>query len=261
MDSITQSTLPRLTQENTLTLTQLALSPYHHHAHSFENPSLPFSLLPLLHPATPLFRQCALACFLQAWLDRNDALLITALRLLRDDANTTLPSVEQIVAAEPVRVVTVRASSPTEEALFTHLFHRLALRTLRLFTQAFTAADASACVQQQCVLLQRWQEELQAAVDQSAEALRSLDAAVLRLLLGAVKEGGIDPFVAPVMELWQYTGGEAIVEACVESVEATKEVEECELRENSVMWRKNGLLLRIEINRDNGLVVQWKGDA
>ena len=262
MDTITQSTLSRITQENTLTLTQLALSPYHHHSHSFEGLSLPFSLLPLLHPTTALFRQCALACFLQAWLDRNDALLITALRLLHDDPNTTLPSIEQIVAAEPVRVVTVRASSPTEEALFTHLFHRLALRTLRLFTQAFTTAtDASTCPQQQCALLQRWQEELQDAVDRSAEALRSLDAGVLRLLLGAVKEGGIDPFVAPVMELWQYVGGEAIVEACVASIEVTKEVEECELRENGVVWRKSGVLLRIEKNRDNGLTVQWKGDG
>ena len=262
MDTITQSTLSRITQENTLTLTQLTLSPYHHHSHSFEGLSLPFSLLPLLHPTTALFRQCALACFLQAWLDRNDALLITALRLLHDDPNTTLPSVEQIVAAEPIRVVTVRASSPTEEALFTHLFHRLALRTLRLFTQAFTTAtDASTCPQQQCTLLQRWQEELQDAVDRSAEALRSLDAGVLRLLLGAVKEGGIDPFVAPVMELWQYVSGEAIVEACVASIEVTKEVEECELRENGVVWRKSGVLLRIEKNRDNGLTVQWKGDG
>ena len=105
------------------------------------------------------------------------------------------------------------------------------------------------------------QEELQAAVDRSAEALRSLDAGVLRLLLGAVKEGGIDPFVAPVMELWRYVSGEAIVEACVASIEVTKEVEECELRENGVVWRKSGVLLRIEKNRDNGLTVQWKGDA
>lgn len=262
MGAVTQSTLPQITQENTLTLTQLALSPYHHHAHSFENSPLPFSLLPLLNPPTPLFRQCALACFLQAWLDRNDALLITALRLLHDDANTTLPSVEQRVAAEPVRVVTVRASSPTEEALFTHLFHRLALRTLRLFTEAFTTAkDASACTQPQCVLLQRWQEELQGAVDRSAEALRSLDAGVLRLLLGAVKEGRIDPFVTPVMQLWQYVGGEAIVEACVKDTEVTKEVEEWEWRENGVVWRKSGVLLRIEKNRDSGLIVQWKGDG
>ena len=269
MTSLSQNTLPTILQENQRTLSLLALSPYHHHTFSFEGGTLYLSLLHLrlLDPSSALFRQCTVACFLQAWLDRNTSLLTAVLRLLQHPSSFpsfqhALPAVAQIVTAESVRVVMVRASSPTEEELFTHLFHRLMLHSLHLFMQPFTTTnDTNSCFQQQCALLRDWQKELQRVVEQSTTVLRSRDVETIRLLLGAVKEGSIDPFTASVMELWRFVNGEVIVEECLQSIMTSEEVMVCELRENAVVWRKEKVLLRIEKNRDCGLTVQHEGDG